>query len=593
MIPAHNMLITELYLRKPLLCGLLALALWTNVTQTQGLDAILSPDTPASSWSNGALATVHPLASEMGIRAFREGGNAVDASIAAALVLGVVDSHNSGIGGGCFILIRRECGDILAIDGREMAPAASHRDMYLIDGKLDPMASQQGALAPGVPGALMAYHEAVSRYGKLSFSDLLNWAAEIAETGFPVDESFAARTAAERASILKFPSTAKILLQANQQPYKAGDLLKQPELAATYRAIASHGVSWFYQGQFADSAAQWMNENGGIMTREDFENYEIQYRQPISTQYRGHEIIGFPPPSSGGVHVAQILSLMESSLPDCTKTGSASWYHYLTESMRLAFADRAHWLGDPDFYPIPVNLVDSEYLKTRSKLIQPDQALDSISFGTPSNFDSEWFGNKKEFPGLNKHTTHLSAADKDGVWVALTTTLNTWYGSLVTVPGTGVLLNNQMDDFSAQPGKPNYFGLVGAEANSIQPGKRPLSSMSPTLVLKDGSPLMSLGAAGGPTIITQVVQAVIWSLDQDLSPKEALSPARIHHQWLPSQLLVESQLDKPVQEELQSMGHKVELRNGLGATQLVRWNEKLKVFQASADPRGDGKALGW
>lgn len=245
MIPAHNMLITELYLRKTLLCGFLALALGTNVAQTQGLDAILSPDSPASSWSNGALATVHPLASEMGIRAFREGGNAVDASIAAALVLGVVDSHNSGIGGGCFILIRRECGDILAIDGREMAPAAAHRDMYLIDGKLDPMASQQGALAPGVPGALMAYHEAVSRYGKLSFSDLLNWAAEIAEAGFPVDESFAARTAAESDSILKFPSTAKILLKANQQPYKAGDILKQPELAATYRAIATHGISWF------------------------------------------------------------------------------------------------------------------------------------------------------------------------------------------------------------------------------------------------------------------------------------------------------------------------------------------------------------
>lgn len=552
------------------------------------------PDSKEASWKQGAVATVHPMASEMGLRALKAGGNAVDAAIASALTLGVVDSHNSGIGGGCFVLIRRECGEIIALDGREMAPTAAHRDMYIIDGKLDPMASREGALAPGVPGALMAYHGAVSRYGRLDFSDLLLWAADVAEQGFPVDAGFAYRTASEKETIRKFPETAKILLKPDGNPYLKGEILKQPELANTYRSIAKNGIDWFYKGPFAASADSWMSENGGIMTSADFANYHIRIRNPVRSSYKGFEIIGFPPPSSGGLHVAQILSMMEfHSNQRPMGTGSATWYHFLAESMKLAFADRAHWLGDPDYAPVPANLIHTDYLKSRAELVDPQQALKDVNYGRPPEHDSQWIGNPVHIPAASKHTTHLSAADQDGVWVALTTTLNTWYGSLVTVPGTGVLLNNQMDDFSAEPGKPNYFGLIGAEANAVQPGKRPLSSMSPTIVLKNGEPFLSVGAAGGPTIITQVAQALLWSLDENLPPHEALNQPRIHHQWKPASLKVESTLPAETLKQLKAKGHELEKVSQMGATQLIRWNPETNTFQATADPRGHGQALGW
>ncbi len=565
----------------------------TAFAERQDLQSSVDRQTLMGPWKKGAMATVHPLASQMGVRALQAGGNAVDAAIASALTLGVVDSHNSGIGGGCFILIRRECGEIIALDGREMAPAAAHRDMYIIDGELDPMASREGALAPGVPGALMAYHGAVSRYGRLDFSDLLLWAAEVAENGFPVDAGFAARTAAEKETILKYPATAAILLRPDGEPYVEGDILKQPDLAKTYRSIADQGLNWFYRGPFAEATESWMKENGGIMIRQDFANYHIRIRNPVRSNYKGYEIIGFPPPSSGGIHVAQILDLMEIHSSSYKATGSTSWYHYLAESMKLAFADRAHWLGDPDYYPVPSKLKDESYLKSRAALIDPNQASTDVAHGIPPESDSDWIGDPSHFPGASKHTTHLSAADRDGVWVALTTTLNTWYGSMVAVPGTGVLLNNQMDDFSAQPGKPNYFGLIGAEANAVQPGKRPLSSMSPTIVLKDGEPMLSVGAAGGPTIITQVAQALLWSLDENLPPVQALKAPRIHHQWKPERLKVESSVPEAVKEDLKNLGHDLQVVSRLGATQLIRWNPESQVFEATADPRGNGKAMGW
>ena len=293
----------------------------------------------------------------------------------------------------------------------------------------------------------------------------------------------------------------------------------QKNLAATYRAMAEKGVDWFYRGPFAEMTAAWMKENGGIITAEDFANYKPIERTPILSKYRGYDLICMPPPSSGGVHVAQILNILEHF--PIRHFRASSRVHVITEAMKLAFADRAHWLGDPDFAPVPRGLVEPAYSKDLAAKINLDASTPVPSHNMPPRWEGDLFG---------KHTTHLSAADAEGNWVALTQTINTAFGSKVIIPGTGVLLNNEMDDFSIQPGVPNAFRLIGAEANSIAPGKRPLSSMSPTLVLKDGQPVMSVGAAGGPTIITQTLLAISNVVDQGMSPTEALAAPRFHHQ---------------------------------------------------------------
>lgn len=523
----------------------------------------------------GAIASVNPLATQAGLLAYEQGGNAIDAAIATALTLGVVDSHNSGIGGGCFVLIRWADGSVSAIDGREMAPAKAHPQLFIRDGKAQPQLSKVGVLASGIPGSLKAYEALVARGGKLTLADALQAGIRHADQGFPVDRVFASRLKVTAEKLQKFPASAGIFLKSGGAPYQEGELLVQKDLANTYRKIAAEGSAYFYGGDFAKAVEGWMADNGGIISAEDFANYRLTERQPVKSEYRGYTVYGFPPPSSGGAHVAQILNILAHF--DLAAVPEAERYHLLAEAMKLAFADRAYWLGDPDYTKVPKGLVSAEYAADLAATISNQHATPVAGHGTPPLSDSDFFEQ------LNKHTTHIAAADKDGNWVAITTTLNTSFGSKVVVPGTGVLLNNQMDDFSIKAGEPNAFNLIGAEANKVEAGKRPLSSMSPTLVLKGDVPVLTLGAAGGPTIINQVVQALVNNLDMGMPLDQAVAAPRVHHQWMPSRLIVEGSLSEPTQHALQEMGHEVKVWGNFGATQAIGLDSG--DFKAVAEPR--------
>lgn len=536
----------------------------------------------AQHWPHGAVASVNPLATDAGIAAMKRGGNAVDAAIATALTLGVVDGHNSGLGGGCFILIRAADGTVTAIDGRETAPALATRDMFLKDGKVDDEASKTGPLASATPGALAAYELALKKHGKLKLADLALPAAELAENGFALDEVYARKLAATAGRLKLFEVTRAQFLDATGAPLKKGDTLKQPDLGRSLRAIAAHGGEWFYRGEYAQKVDAWMKEHGGTLRKEDFAGYAPKLREPLRSSYRGREIIGMPPVSSGGVHVAQILNILEGF--DLAKEPPADRLHLMAEAMKLAFADRAYWLGDPDFVKVPRGLLDRDYAKGLAALIQRDHTVAVAGHGTPPRWEGDVFG---------KHTTHLCAADAEGNWVAMTQTINTAFGSKIIVPGTGVLLNDEMDDFSVAPGVPNAFKLVGADANAVAPGKRPLSSMSPTILLENGKPFMCVGAAGGPTIITQTLQAIVNVIDLRMDVAGALQQPRIHHQWSPDELKIERKAGEETLAELEKRGHHLDRQTSFGACQAVRWDEATKGFQAAHDPRIPGKADGW
>ena len=512
----------------------------------------------------------------------RDGGNAVDAAVAVAFTLGVVDPANSGIGGGCFLLLRRPDGNIVAIDGRETAPAGASRDMFLRAGKVEPRLSQTGALASGVPGEVAACAYALEHFGKRTLREVILPAAELAERGFAVGRQFTNRVQSVAGDLAQFEAARATFFAPDGHPFKLGDRLRQPDLAATYRHIAEAGPDWFYRGPFAHAVESWMRTNAGVLTAQDFRDYRIVTRQPITSFYRGYQIVGFPPPSSGGLQVAQILNLLEGfnlrSLDQPTRL------HVIAEAMKLAFADRAYWLGDADFVRVPRGLMDKAYARPLAGRIHLDRTITVPTHGTPPDWERDVFG---------KHTTHFSVADAEGNWVAATATINTTFGSKVVIPGTGVVMNNEMDDFSMQPGMTNYFGLVGAEANAIAPGKRPLSSMSPTLVLQEGRPLIALGAAGGPTIITQVVQELIGMLDLGLSPAQALAQPRLHHQWSPDELLVEGSLPAPLQTALTARGHHLRVQVAIGASQIVAVEPGEGHFLGAADPRAGGTAEGW
>jgi len=519
-----------------------------------------------------AVATVNPYASSIAIDVVARGGNAIDAALAAAFTLGVVDGHNSGIGGGCFILVRLANGKIFAIDGREMAPAAAHADMYVVDGKLDSNLARTGALAVGVPGSVAALYELQQLGGKLKFSDVLLPAAELSEKGFAISSGQAERLARTADNIARFPTTAAIFLDKEGAPLQAGVQLRQKDLAQTYRKLAAQGPAYFYTGEFARQTEKWMKENGGLITRKDFSEYKTKMREPIVSEFSGYTLYGFPPPSSGGIHVAQILNILEEF--DLQKLEPDERYHLIAEATKFAFADRAHWLGDADFTKVPAGLVDQGYAKRIAQKIRLEKVSENISYGNP-DVDADAL--------MNKHTTHIATADLAGNWVAITSTVNTSFGSKVVIRDTGVILNNQMDDFSIQPGVANAFGLVGSAANAIQARKRPLSSMSPTLVFKDGKPVMTLGAAGGPTIISQVVQTLLYTLEYQWSAEDALALPRVHQQWNPNTLYVEQAMSNGIQDSLKEKGHELRVWPSMGATQLIQM--RAGKLHPVAEPR--------
>ena len=544
-----------------------------------------SPGIAASATgARGIVAAGHPLAAEAGLNALKKGGNSVDAAVAMALTLGVVDGHNSGIGGGCFILIRRANGECVAVDGRETAPAAAQRNMFLRDGKADTHLSQTGALASGVPGALAAYDEVIKRYGKLSLKEHLLSAAAIAENGFAIDRKYAERLA-ETAQELAASETARPnFLKPDGRPRAEGDILQQPDLARTYRSIAAEGIEWFYDGPFARMTAEWMKANQGALTAEDFRNYRVRIREPVRTTYRDYEVVGFPPPSSGGVHVIQLLNILEQFQLRDLAPNSTDTIHLIAEAMKLAFADRAFWLGDPDFVDVPRGLIAKNYGKQLAARIRMQEVAPVKGHAIPEHATEDIF---------RKHTTHFSAADAEGNWVACTATINTSFGSKVVVPGTGVLLNNEMDDFSIEPGVPNAFDLIGGEANAVAPGKRPLSSMSPTIVLAEGKPILAVGAAGGPTIISQTLLTIVNIIDFDMALDVAIAAPRFHHQWRPDQLRIERGVAATVREELRTRGHVLSETDSIGVCQAVGRQNETGGFIGVSDPRGAGAAAGW
>lgn len=532
------------------------------------------------------IATGHALATEAGIGVLRNGGNAVDAAVAAALTLGVVDGNNSGIGGGCLILIRSADGRYTAIDGREMAPSAATKDMFVRDGKAIPRASQTGPLASGVPGALAAYQMAIEKCGTMKLPRLLEPGREHAAEGFAIRRGLAGAIQGTARDLRKFPGSAAIFLHADGSPRKEGEQLVQADLAKTYRAIAEQGTEWFYRGPFAEAVGSWMAENGGIMTAADFAAYEAKLREPLETTYRDYTIIGFPPPSSGGIHVAQVLNMLELfDLRAIQEHNPVEASQIVAESFKLAFADRAYWLGDSDFVTVPRGLAAKAYAKELAARIDPQQTKDVMMHGTPPEWRQDVFG---------RHTTHVAAADAAGNWVAITATVNTAFGSKVVVPGTGVVLNDEMDDFSIMPGVPNAFGLVGAENNAVAPGKRPLSSMSPTIVLdQEKQPILTIGAAGGPKIITAVLLGVVRYLDFQEGLARAIGDARFHHQWRPNTILAEKKLAPEIVAGLQQRGHEVEfVGSGTGGRAQGVARDATGVLRGVADPRGDGSAGG-
>ena len=452
--------------------------------------------------------------------------------------------------------------------------------MYVRDGQVRPELSRKGALAVAVPGAIAAYEDAVKRFGRLKLADLLVPAAELAERGFPVDAGYARRFRAAAKDFAQDAGCRKVFLREDGTPLQEGDVLKQSDLAHTYRAIAEHGADWFYQGPIAKQIGTWMAGHGGLLTADDFVAYRPRRREPVVGAYRGLTVISMPPPSSGGVHVVQILNILEQfNLKQLYQRDPVQFYHVLAEAMKLAFADRAFWLGDPDFTNVPRGLIDRGYAARLAGRIDLGKVVEVDSHGEPPGASTDFFG---------KHTTHIAAADSDGNWVALTTTINTGFGARVMVPGTGFLLNNEMDDFSAAPGAPNSAGLVGGDANAIEPFKRPLSSMSPTILLKDGQPVFTVGAAGGPRIITQVVLAIVYHIDLGMQPAEAVAMKRLHHQWSPNILYVEKGFDPDIADRLETLGHRVVV-SGTGVVQAIARTADGRWLGAH-DPRVPGKA---
>lgn len=528
---------------------------------------------------NGMVVSRDAYATDAGVAVLRSGGNAVDAAIATGLALAVTHPAAGNIGGGGFMLIRFADGRTTFIDFRERAPESASRDMYIgRDGK-PTNESVVGWRASGVPGTVRGFELASKKYGKKSWADVVSPAVALARDGFAVSWDLA-RSLRSTTDLARFPESKRIFLRDGKY-YEAGDRLVQPELAATLERIARNGAGEFYQGETARRLAAAMKENGGNITAEDLKRYQAIERKPITGLYRSFNIISAPPPSSGGVGVLQMLGVLEGTGYEKHGAGSAGSIHWVAEAMRRYFADRSEYLGDPDFYRVPVaGLIDRGYVAGLRRSIDPERVSPSAQIRA---------GNPREFEPAD--TTHYSVVDSEGNAVAVTYTLNGSYGSFVTAPGLGFLLNNEMDDFAARPGQPNMYGLVQGEANSIQPRKRPLSSMTPTIVLKDGRLFLVLGSPGGPTIINTVLNVLLNVVDFGMNVQEAVDQPRFHHQWLPDKLFVEPGISPDTRALLQARGHTIEIRNSIGDTAAIAVDDGW--LQGAADPRTDSKAAGY
>ena len=532
---------------------------------------------------NGMVASEQGLATQVGLDILKQGGNAIDAAVAVGFALAVVLPNAGNIGGGGFMVLHDDkTGKDVAIDFREIAPAKASRDMYLdnqgnvIDGK-----SLFTHDASGVPGTVAGMEYALKKWGTMPLSKVLEPAIKLADKGFIVSDVLAQTLKEEKSTLGKW-SSSKAIFFKNGEPLKSGDLLVQKDLAKSLRLIAKQGAKAFYQGEIATKIAKEMQSHGGTMTLEDLKAYKVVERQPIIGDYRGYKVVTMPPPSSGGVHLIEILNMLEHYPIKEDGVNSAKNIHHMAESMKLAYADRSEYLGDPDFVKIPVTgLTSKAYANERVKTIDDNKARlsSTIKPGKPQPYESD-------------QTTHFSVMDKAGNAVAVTYTLNLNFGSGIVVEGTGILLNNEMDDFSVKPGVPNAFGLVGGTANAIEAKKRPLSSMTPTIVMKNNKPWLVTGSPGGARIITTVLQSVVNTIDHEMNPAEAIITPRVHHQWLPDELRVEEGISPDTIKLLQDKGHKVVTKAPMGRIQIIQADDS--GFYGYSDPRNpDGKTLGF
>ena len=530
------------------------------------------------SFDHAAVTSAHPLASMVGAAIMQEGGNAFDGAIATQLSLAVVFPGAGNIGGGGFMLARKVNGELIGIDYREQAPAKASRDMYL-DEKGNPIAekSTRGSSASGVPGSIAGMFS-THAYAKLPFAKLIEPAIELAEYGFVISEREAKGLNADRANFLKHSSAPSAFTQ--KEIWKAGDTLYQPELAATLKRIQAKGLAGFYEGPTAAMIVKEMEHSGGYISLEDLKKYQPKFRKPIEFDYKDHHIISFAPPSSGGILIAQMMQMIAPYHVEKMGLNTLASVSLMVEAQRRAYADRAEHMGDPDYWKVPTKTLTSmSYAQARMSDYTPGVAGNSKNTQAGQTHESE-------------QTTHLSVIDNQGNMVAITTTLNDTYGNKTIVAGAGFLLNNEMDDFSIKPGVPNMYGALGGEANSIQPGKRMLSSMTPTLVTLKGKPYISIGTPGGTTIPNQVYEGLVNIIDHKLTIKQAIDATRFHHQWMPDVIALESDFPEDVETSLKNMGYKTMRRGKFGKMDgILITSDGKKV--AAGDKRGDDSVAGF
>ncbi len=529
---------------------------------------------------HGAVSSAHPLASMVGLEILKKGGNAFDAAIATQLALAVVYPNAGNIGGGGFLVGFTKEKQSIAIDYREKAPLAATKDMYL-DSAGNPMLnkSQNGHLASGVPGSVAGFF-ASHKYGKLDFKEIIQPAIALAENGFVITKAEAQSFNSARASFIKYNTVMPVFV--SKEIWKEGDTLIQLELAKTLKLIRDQGMKGFYEGENAKLIVDEMKRGNGLITEEDLKNYKAAERRAIEFEYKGHVVIGMPMPSSGGLLMKQMLKMIEHKNIEAMGFHSPEAVQLMIEVERRAYADRAEFMGDQDFVKVPVSTLGSDdYLEQRMKDFITGKATPSTEI-KPGNILPE-----------SEETTHLSVVDKEGNAVSVTTTLNGGYGSKTVVAGAGFFLNNEMDDFSVKPGVPNMFGAVGKEANAIAPNKRMLSSMTPTIVLKNNKPFLVVGTPGGTTIPTSVFQTIVNVIDFNQSISDAVDNPKFHHQWLPDQVMVENNFPVNTSESLKKMGYIITNRGQIGRTEVIKidWRKnKITAIEAVADKRGDDHA---
>ena len=543
------------------------------------------------------VVSAHQLASEAGVEVMKKGGNAVDAAVAVGFALAVVHPQAGNIGGGGFMLIRMASGEEHFVDYREKAPAAATRDMYVdAKGNIIPNLSLVGYKAVAVPGSVAGMYYAQKKWGKLPWRVLLQPAIRYATRGFPLShEDIDDMRGTESPELADFPSSALFVTNPRtKKPYEQGDLLIQPELAATLLRLALNPMG-FYKGPMAKQIAAFLQKGGGLITEQDLAAYEVKERRPIHGTYRGYDIISSPPPSSGGITLIETLNMLEGFNLSSLGRGAQAM-HLTIEAYRRAFFDRAQLLGDTDFATVPVaQLLDKRYAAAWRESIDPTHATPSVELKRPPFAGLDQDAQARPPAREPDQTTHYSIVDAQGDAVAVTTTLNDTWGSRLAVAGLGFLLNDEMDDFTSAPGKPNMFGLIQGAGNAIEPGKRPLSAMAPTIVLKDGKPFLVLGARGGPRIITGVGNVIMGVIDYGLDVQQAVAAPKFHHQWLPDQVMLDSLVpwSPDTLHALEARGHKLFFDSYLDECEAIQVDPKTGELLGAPDPRYNARAVGY